>query len=323
MTDSTTVVVRPRSDRGRALQLLQDYGIYGAVVLLMLIDAVLSPGFFSLSNLAVQLFQVVPVLVVALGMALVIGTEGIDLSVGGVIALSVAVIPLYLGYGPWAAALIALAAGAVSGIIAGSLVAFARVQPIVATLALMIGLRGVAVIFNGPSAKPIDDPTLLALGVDRIAGVPEMALIAVVLVLVVAFVVRRTTFGRQLVAVGDNRAASVLSGLPVRRVLVTVYVISGVLAALAGVLILGHGAEADPANYGLGYELSAITAVVVGGTPLTGGKVRVLGTVAGAVFMQLVSATLVQRNVPTSYAQIVEAAIIIVAVAIARGRSGR
>ena len=322
MTDST-VGVRPRADRGRLVQLLQDYGIYGAVVLLMLIDAALSPGFFSLSNLAVQLFQVVPVLVVALGMALVIGTEGIDLSVGGVIALSVAVIPLYLGYGPGVASLLALAAGAVSGIIAGSLVAFARVQPIVATLALMIGLRGVAVIFNGPSAKPIDDPTLLAIGVDRIAGVPEMAFIAAVLVLVVAFLVRRTTFGRQLVAIGDNRAASVLSGLPVRRVLVTVYVISGVFAALAGVLILGHGAEADPANYGLGYELSAITAVVVGGTPLTGGKVRVLGTVAGAVFMQLISATLVQRNVPASYSQIVEAAIIIVAVAIARGRSGR
>jgi ribose transport system permease protein len=322
MTDST-VGVRPRADRGRLVQLLQDNGIYGAVVLLMLIDAALSPGFFSLSNLAVQLFQVVPVLVVALGMALVIGTEGIDLSVGGVIALSVAVIPLYLGYGPGVASLLAVAAGAVSGIIAGSLVAFARVQPIVATLALMIGLRGVAVIFNGPSAKPIDDPTLLAIGVDRIAGVPEMAFIAAVLVLVVAFLVRRTTFGRQLVAIGDNRAASVLSGLPVRRVLVTVYVISGVFAALAGVLILGHGAEADPANYGLGYELSAITAVVVGGTPLTGGKVRVLGTVAGAVFMQLISATLVQRNVPASYSQIVEAAIIIVAVAIARGRSGR
>ena len=319
----TTVDVRPRTDRGRALQVLQDYGIYGAVVLLVAIDAALAPGFFSLSNLAVQLFQVVPVLVVALGMALVIGTEGIDLSVGGVIALSSAMIPLYLGYGPWAAVGIALVSGAVSGVIAGSLVAFARVQPIVATLALMIGLRGVAVIFNGPSAKPIVDPTLNSLGIDKIAGIPEMAFVALVLALVVAFVVRRTTFGRQLVAIGDNRVASVLSGLPVRRVLVSVYVISGVLSALAGVLILGHGAEADPANYGLGYELSAITAVVVGGTPLTGGKVRVLGTVAGAVLMQLISATLVQRNVPASYSQIVEAAIIIVAVYIARGRSGR
>ena len=138
-----------------------------------------------------------------------------------------------------------------------------------------------------------------------------------------SFLIQKTVFGRQLVAIGDNRVASQLAGLPVRRVVLTVYVMSGVLAAIAGLLIVGHGAEADPANYGLNYELSAITAVVVGGTPLTGGKVRVLGTAAGAVFMQLISATLVQHNIANSYAQMVEAAIIIVAVFAARGRGNR
>jgi ribose transport system permease protein len=106
-------------------------------------------------------------------------------------------------------------------------------------------------------------------------------------------------------------------------VLVTVYVLSGIFAAIAGILIVGYGGYADPANYGLNYELSAITAVVVGGTPLTGGKVRVLGTVAGAAFMQLISATLIQHNIKASYEQMVEAAIIIAAVYAARGRSGR
>ncbi len=141
--------------------------------------------------------------------------------------------------------------------------------------------------------------------------------------MIVAFVMRRTNFGRQLVSIGDNRVASELGGLPVRRVVLTVYVISGVLAAIAGVLIVGYGGEADPANYGLNFELSAITAVVVGGTPLTGGKVRVLGTVAGALFMQLITATLVQHNVSNSYAQMVEAVIIVAAVYAARGRGTR
>jgi ribose transport system permease protein len=314
---------RPGLDRDRLFTLLQNYGVYAAIVILVIVNAAVTQNFLTLSNLRVQLFQAVPVLVVALGMALVIGTEGIDLSVGAVIALASAMIPLYLGYGPWAAMGTAVVAGAVSGAISGSLVAFAGVQPIIATLALMIGLRGLAVILNGASAKEVPDPLIDGLGTGDWLGVPQMAWVAVVLVALVAFLVHRTTFGRQLVAIGDNRAASALSGLPVRRVLVTVYVLSGVLAAVAGILLVGYGNYADPSNLGLNYELNAITAVVVGGTPLSGGKVRVLGTVAGAVLMQLISATLIQHDVRASYEQIVEAAIIVAAVYAARGRSGR
>ncbi len=310
-------------DRDRVFTALQRYGVYAAIVILLIVDTSLSSSFFSLDNLRVQLYQVVPVLVIALGMALVIGTEGIDLSVGAVIAMASALIPIYLGYGPWFAMAAALVAGAASGLVAGVMVAVVNVQPIVATLSLMIGLRGIAVMVNGASAKPITDPTIGGLGLDLFAGMPKMAWIALILVLIVAFVVRYSRFGRQLVAIGDNRRASLLAGLPVKRVLLTVYIVSGVLAALAGILITGYGAEADPANYGLNYELSAITAVVVGGTPLTGGRIKVLGTVAGAVFIQLLTATLVQHNVANSYAQIVQAVIIIGAVYLARGRSAR
>jgi len=310
-------------DRDRVTHLLADYGVYAAIVVLVAVDTALAPHFLSVDNLRVQLFQAVPVLVVALGMALVIGTEGIDLSVGAVIALASALIPLYLGYGPWPAIGMAVLGGIASGLVGGSLVAFARVQPIVATLALMIGLRGFAVILNGATAKPVNDPTILALGLDSWLGLPAMAWLAAVALAVVAFVVRRTTFGRQLTAIGDNRPASALAGLPVRRVLLTVYLISGVLAACAGVLVVGHGGYADPANYGLDYELAAITAVVVGGTPLSGGKVRVLGTAAGALFMQLIEATLIQHNVKSSYEQMIEAVIIVAAVYAARGRAAR
>jgi galactofuranose transport system permease protein len=320
----TTIALRRGTfDKGRVLTLLQNYGVYAAIVVLLIINAIFTDSFMTLSNLRVQLYQAVPVLIVALGMALVIGTEGIDLSVGAVIALASALIPLYIGYGPVMAIIAVLIGGAVSGLIGGSLIAFAGVQPIIATLAIMIGLRGFAVILNGPSAKQVNDSFVDGLGVGDWFGIPRMAWIAVALVLVVAFLVTRTTFGRQLVAIGDNREASRLAGLPVRRVLVSVYVLSGVFAAIAGLLLVGYGSYADPANYGLNYELSAITAVVVGGTPLSGGKVRVLGTVAGAVLMQLISATLIQHNIAQSYNQMVEAAIIVAAVYVARGRSNR
>lgn len=314
---------RAAPDRARVLRWLQDYGVYAALVALLAVDTALQSSFIDASNLRVQLFQVVPTLLVSLGMALVIGTEGVDLSVGAVIALAASVIPLYIGYDAVMAIVAALVMGLASGLVGGSMVAFARVQPIVATLSLMIGLRGLAVVFNGDQLKQVNDATIDGLGINSLAGVPDMAWLALVIVVIVAFVVRRTTFGRQLMAIGDNRAAAGLSGLPVRRVLLTVYVVSGVLAALAGVLVVGHGTIADPANQGLDMELDAITAVVVGGTPLTGGKVKVLGTVAGALFMQIVSATLVQHNVPNSWSQMIEAVIICVAVYVARERGTR
>ncbi len=308
-------------DRTRAFGLLNAYGVYAAIVLLLIVNVFVNPGFLSLSNLRVQTLQVVPILMVSLGMALVIGTEGVDLSVGAIIAVASSLIPLYIGYGAVATIVIALVIGGLSGTLSGFMVAAARVQPIVATLSLMIGLRGLAIIFNGASSKPVRDPLYDALGYGTlVAGVPWMLIIGVLAVALVAFVVRRTVFGRQLLAIGDNRAASQLAGLPVKRVLLLVYVCSGVLSAIAGVLLVGYNAQADPAGQGLTFELYAITAVVVGGTPLTGGKVKVIGTAAGAVLMQLIVATLTQRNIPTAYAQMVQAVIIILAVYAARGR---
>ena len=322
----TAAVIEPADGAGpreRILDLAQRYGVYAALAVLIAVATALNSDFMSVSNWRVQLFQAAPIVLVALGMALVIGTEGVDLSVGATIALSASIIPLYIGYGAGPAIVLALLLGAAAGLVGGAMVAFAGVQPIVATLSLMIGLRGVAELMNGAAAKPVADATILDLGEHNLAGVPLMAWIALAATGVVAYTVRRTTFGRQLVAIGDNKRASLLAGLPVRRVLVTVYVLSGVLAALAGVLIVGHGAEADPANQGLNMELSAITAVVVGGTPLSGGRVRVLGTVAGALFMQLASAVLIQHNAPTSTTQIVEAVLICLAVYVSRERGTR
>ncbi|WP_328470577.1 ABC transporter permease [Actinoplanes sp. NBC_00393] len=309
--------------RARIPNWLPRYGVYVAIVLLVAYNIVFTPYFLTGSNLRIQLIQVAPVIIVALGMALVIGTEGIDLSVGSVMALAAALIPLYLGYGVLAAILVSLLAGLTVGLINGTLVAKVGLQPIVATLALFVGGRGLAVVISGGQLKDVRNEDLIWLGSGDLFGIPVLVWIAALLVLVVAFVIRRTVFGRRLLAVGGNRPAAELAGLPVQRVLITTYVLCAVLASIAGLLSVARIQSSDASSVGLLIELSAITAVVVGGTPLTGGRVRVLGTVAGALLMQLVVATMIKHNLPPSTAEMVQAVIILVAVYVARERKSR
>ena len=320
---SESVATRPGPDLSRIRSWLPAYGVYAAIVLLVLYNVAFTPNFLAWSNLRIQLIQVAPIVIVALGMALVIGTEGIDLSVGSVMALAAALIPLYLGYGVIAALLISLIAGVLVGLVNGVLVARVGLQPIVATLALFVGGRGLALVVSGGQLKDIRNDDLIFLGSGDFLGLPMLVWIAALLVLVVAFVVRRTVFGRRLLAIGGNRPATELAGVPVQRVLITVYVICSVLAAIAGLLAVARIQSSDASAVGLLIELSAITAVVVGGTPLTGGRVRVLGTVAGALLMQLVVATMIKHNLPSSSTEMVQAAIILIAVYAARERKAR
>ena len=315
-----TAGIRPGS-RAHVVGLARDYGVYVALGLLVLVNLAITPNFLSVDNLRTQAVQVVPVLVVALGMALVIGTKGVDLSVGSVMALATAMLPMYLGYGPVVAVVICLAVGAAAGLLNGSLVAFVGVQPIVATLALLVGGRGLALVISGGQLREVRNPEIRELGAGSVFGVPYTVLVAVVLVVLVSLLVSRTTFGRQLVAVGGNPKAAEFAGLPVRRVLLGVYVLCAVLAAVAGVLATARLTASDPSRLGELIELSAITAVVVGGTPLSGGRVRVLGTVAGAVLMQLITATLIKNDVPASVAQMAQALIIVAAVLVQRERN--
>ncbi|MFF5080579.1 ABC transporter permease [Actinoplanes sp. NPDC000266] len=315
----TVLAVRPRISAAW----LPKYGVYLAIAVLVLYNVFFTPYFLTWSNLRIQLIQVAPVVIVALGMALVIGTEGIDLSVGSVMALAAALIPLYLGYGVVAAVLVSLLAGVAVGLINGVLVARIGLQPIVATLALFVGGRGLAVVISEGQLKDVRNPDLLYLGSGDLLGVPVLVWVAAVLVLAVAFLVRRTVFGRRLLAVGGNRRATELAGLPVKRVLVTVYVLCAVLASIAGLLSVARIQSSDASAVGLLIELSAITAVVVGGTPLTGGKVRVLGTVAGALLMQLVIATMIKHDLQPSTTEMAQAVIILIAVYVARERRTR
>ncbi len=307
-------------DRAAVAPWLRDHGVYVAFVLLLVFNLVFTENFASFGTFSNLLVQVSPVLLVSLGLALVIGTEGIDLSVGAIMALASAALPLYLGYG-WPVAIgLSLFVGIAAGLVNGSLVAFAGVQPIVATLALLVAGRGLAQIFTNGQLLIVTDPVVLALGQARPFGIPAPVIVAAVAVAVVVFLIRRTTFGRYVVAIGGNRSASYLSGHPVSRTLLAVYAISGLLAAVAGIVATARLGASDPSNVGVLIELSAITAVVVGGTPLTGGRVRLAGTVMGALLMQLISTTFISNNLPFTYAQVLTAGIILIAVYAQKGR---
>ncbi len=315
----------PRSttiDRKKVFSFLQENGVYFALGLLIIYNAVFTKFWLTSSNLKLQLVLVAPILIVALGMALVIGTEGIDLSVGATMAISASVIGQGLDRGLPAYVIVPLVliAGMVVGSIAGTLVAFFEVQPIVATLALLVAGRGVAVLFQATTLS-VSDPTLLKFGSGSFLGLQAPFYDALVPVVIIALVVRRTIFGRRIVAIGDNVRASYLSGIPVRKTLLAVYIVSGLLAAWAGLVVTTFTSTNDPSTNGLGYELYAITAVVVGGTALTGGRVRIIGTIAGALVMQVLRSTLAFHNFTDAVTQMVTAVIIVIAVLVQRKRA--
>lgn len=317
----TTATAAPPSHASTRLgSFLGNHGVYVALAAIVLFNLIATPNFATLRNLQLQMVQVSPVLIVALGMAIVIGTEGIDLSVGAVMALAASMIALFIDQGPWIAILMALVAGVAAGLLNGTLIAFLRIQPIIATLGLFVAGRGIALAFTGGRLVEIFDPTLAAIGQQRFWGLPVPALVAACLALVASLLVRRTQFGRNVTAIGGNPRAALGAGLPVRPVLLTVYAICALFAAVAGVLVTARSAAADPSFVGLLVELSAITAVVVGGTPLSGGRVRILGTVAGAFLMQILFSTLIRHDLSDSDARMVQAAVIVAAVYLQRQR---
>src|SRR4051794_15577945 len=291
-------------------QWIREKGVYIALVLLLLHIVFFTPHFNGLENYRLIMRQSSAVLIVSLGMLMVIGTGGIDLSVGATMAIAGSVLGLAISPGTSVsggmglpltfAIILAILAGLAVGAFNGFVIGFGGVQPIVATLSMLVAGRGIALVLTGGHLVELFNPGLNKLSSGYVHGWPYIILIALALVALVAVLIRRTTFGYRLVAIGGNRRASVLAGLPVTRTIVSVYALCGVLAAIAGVIATAKLHSADPSYLGLGVELSAITAVVVGGSALTGGKVRILGTVAGVFLLQLLVSTLAAHNVPDS-----------------------
>ncbi|HEY9284138.1 MAG TPA: ABC transporter permease, partial [Pyrinomonadaceae bacterium] len=294
------------------------YGALAALVLLFVANSIFTNNFFDPNNFRNILLQVSPTVLVAVGMTFVIATGGIDLSVGAVMAIASAVAATSLDGGVVVAVLLALAVTSAAGVFNGLLISGFRIQPIIVTLALLISGRGVAQVINGGQLIPFSSPSFEWLGRGQIAGLPVQVLLMLLAVAAAIFVMRMTVFGRYVVAVGGNESAARLAGVKVARTKVTVYALSGLLAGLAGLIETARQGASDAPNIGLNIELDAIAATVVGGTPLTGGRATIVGTLVGALIMQIITTSFNMNGVSYAWSLVIKAAIIIVAVYVQR-----
>ena len=286
-----------------------------ALVALVVLNALFTPNFATTANAWNILWQVSSVVIVAVGMTIVIATGGIDLSVGSVMAIAGALVATQLGHGIPVAVLAALLGAVAIGTLNGTLVARWKIQPIVVTLATLIAGRGLAqVLSNDGQLVPVRDATFEVLGRGRIGPVPVPVIIAAVVVALAAYALRATPFGRYVLAAGGNPAAARLAGVPVQRTMIMVYAVCGLLAGIAGLLETSRLGASDAAKMGLNIELDAIAATVVGGTALSGGRAVVLGTVVGALVMQVIATSFNMLLIPYAWSLVLKAAIILVAV---------
>jgi ribose/xylose/arabinose/galactoside ABC-type transport system permease subunit len=293
----------------------------GALVLLVAANAILTPGFLSFATFWNIARTVSTTVLVAIGMTLVIATGGIDLSVGAVMAVSSVVCASWLPRGAVPASALSLLAGLAFGVANGVLVGRYGILPIIVTLAGLIMGRGIAqVVVEGNPVVAFSAPAFERLGRGALGPIPVPVLVTSALLAGGLFLVRRTVVGRWIVATGGNERAATLSGIPVTRVKVAVYAISGLLAGLAGLIETARLAATDAGKIGLGIELDAIVAVVVGGTPLSGGRASLGGTVVGALLMGVLSATLNMYLVAPAWSLVVKAGLLIAAVWLHRTR---
>ncbi len=242
--------------RSGALPWLRGYSVYVAFVLLIAIDLAVTPGFrnpFVVRNL---LFEAAPVILITLGQSLAIGTRGIDLSVGSVMALASAAIGVSIGLGQATSAGVGIVAGLSAGICNGCLIAFLRVDPLISSLALLVAARGLAqALLSGSRLTLPDEGVYGWLGSASLSVLPVVALVAFLAAVLAGWVTRRTTFGRYAIFVGSSRTAAFLAGMPVRTTLALVYAASGLLAGLAGVFASARLGAADPNYIGVSFEL--------------------------------------------------------------------
>ena len=292
------------------------FSIAAFFVVMVIVFSLITDTFLTQANLLNILRQIAPLMIVAVAMTFVITTAGIDLSVGSVLALvnALAAISLQAGvYWPVVVALM-LAAGIVIGLVQGFFIAYEGIPAFIVTLAGLSAIRGTALLLTKGYSIPIDPQSSFnQIGRGWVFGLPMPAIIAIV-VLILGFVAfNETTFGRYVTGVGANAEAVRRAGVDTKRVTVSVYAISGVAAAMAGIIIaarLGSGSS----NAGGGFELDVIAAVVLGGTSLFGGRGTMLGTMLGALTVAVIGNGLILYHLSPFLTPIVEGVIILLAI---------
>jgi ribose transport system permease protein len=298
----------------------RNLGLVLALLLLVVVGAVTAPDTFtSLDNMLTILRQASIIGVISIGMTLVIISGGIDLSVGALMGLASVVATLAAVQDladqlHWSVMiLIALAVGAGAGLVNGIVIAYGKVVAFMATLAMLVAARGLAEILAERRTLVVEERGFITFMNMDLLGVDILIWIFAVVAALGWVLLNRTTFGRRTVAIGGNREAARLAGINVKRHTMWLYVISGLTAGIAAVMILGR-TTAGTSTHGLLYELDAIAAVVVGGTLLIGGRGTVTGTVFGVLIFATLTNVFVQNNLNSSVQAVVKGVIIVVAV---------
>ncbi|KQV81515.1 ABC transporter permease [Rhizobium sp. Root1220] len=293
-----------------------------ALAVILLLNFIMFPQFFNViiqngrfyGSLIDVLNRGAPVALLAIGMTLVIATKGIDLSVGAVVAIcgAVAASSIVSGHSLAVTLLTTIGVGVLCGIWNGFLVAVLNIQPIIATLVLMVAGRGIAQLITEGVIMTFNDDGLIFFGSGSFAFMPMPVVISVVMGALVILLVRRTALGMLIEATGINRRASTLSGVRTPVLLMAVYVLSGLCASIAGIIVAADIKGADANNAGLWLELDAILAVVVGGNSLLGGRFSILGSLIGAVIIQAINTGILLSGFPPEFNLIIKAVIVIV-----------
>ncbi|CAE6970500.1 Ribose import permease protein RbsC [Paraburkholderia nemoris] len=310
---------RERTSSVTALsKLIRHYGgIVCGLVLLCVLFTVLSSNFLTLANLLNIVMQVSIIAILGFGMTYVLLLGDIDLSVGAVMALvgTIAAFAMQHGLHPALAVVVAMVAGLVLGLVNGTLTAMLTIPSFIVTVATMGVFRGLAYITSAGVPISIDDDRFAALGNATFLGIAIPIWILGILLVVNHFVLSKTVFGRKAYLAGGNREAALYSGINVKRLRIVIFMISGLMASIGGVLMTSRLYSAQP-NAGLGYELDAIAAAVLGGTSLSGGYGTIAGTLIGALIIGVINNGMNLLSVPYFYQLIVKGVVILVAVCI-------
>lgn len=305
-----------KSTRAKIADFMSDNGALVGLLVLCVAMFVATPDFLTPNNLLNVGIQASVVAILAFGQTFVIVTAGIDLSVGSVAALS-AMVAAFTGQSwgmpPMVALLFGLLTGLAAGMVSGAATAYGKLPPFIATLAMLSVARGLTLVVS--NGIPIPTPSVVTWLGGSVGPIPMPVVVLVVMGAIGWFILNRLSIGRAMYAVGGNLEAARLSGIPVKRVLVTVYALSGIFAGVAGLVLSGRLASAQP-QAATGYELDSIAAVVIGGASLAGGVGRISGTLIGALVIAVIRNGLNLLNVSAFWQQVIIGLVIAVAVGI-------
>ncbi len=301
---------------------LRKFGAVYAFLLLVIVNAVSNKNFLAVNTLWNLLIQAFPIIITSLGMLFVISSGGIDVSVGSVMAVAGAINAVIMNgiypVFPRSIALgifMALLVSALFGVFNGVMISVFKMQPTIVTLTSYIVARGLAQLIANGKILSFSNTPFYAVGIMRLPGnVPIQFVIELLFLAVAAFVIKLTVFGYQVQAIGENPQAARLCGIRTTQVQILVYVISALIAAVAGLLVSSRTSAADPTNLGALAEMDAIASVAIGGTSMSGGKARILTTIISAMIIQLITITINMNNIHYAYARIMKGLIIIIAV---------